>query len=100
MDNTIKLLKEQCGYNPSDELLKEFLSHAEELEFEPYGKVIEIGTINPDAYVINNREFRDAGLSVYQFQLLSAGSSEQRQIRSVLQIYSLQDSARKGAQAP
>lgn len=52
MDKIVKLLKEECVFDPSDELVYEFLSHAEELEFEPYGKVIEIGSVNPDAYVI------------------------------------------------
>jgi len=54
MDKLKELLISETIYKPSDEVIDEFLSYAEEKIFEPYEPVIDIDTVNPDIYILKD----------------------------------------------
>lgn len=54
MDKLKELLLSETIYRPSEAVIDEFLSYAEEKIYEPYEPVIEIGTVNPDMYILKD----------------------------------------------
>lgn len=48
----VQLLKEECSFRPSDEIIGMFLASMEEIRLKPKERIIDYGRINTDVYCL------------------------------------------------